>query len=1098
MPSPAPCRTLRDAASVIAFALLAIAAGQGSCAGQELAYAVTETAQLDGRDWDRAARGMTVDAVHRSVLLRFPGVAAAVKSHLDRGLEIASAAIALDYAGYELRPDGYLVRDGLGRKKWESDPPRWHVVAWPLRLPWVADDNRGPTFRARVKGEAAWAELGARDGQRDRFPEQLGPAELSLQAPVARIDVTDLLTTGAVAADLGTRLRFLETTGFLIQKLEEYDSRYRDAGDAYEWAVPTGGHGLTFANPRLIIRFAPAAQGNGASPLVLPEMPAIAAASPSSGATEAAGRGPAAQPGETDLDAVRRRAAKLFDEKPSWMSEAQFERARELLHIGGDSISAWLEAAAAGDFKRYQAYLRELWTTPPRYWKGWGIQDDILLLYQLADFVPGHIREHLKRYWISWLMPDIPSDRLFHPQSKEAEAYARASGDWRGRASFFRSGYTHVVSTQNFNHTATLGALLGGHLIASPAAMADGRIGLERLLLRYWSFTDGSSQEMLDHYYLSITLSAQKMLADFGPTAFDRLAGRIMLERTMEMLATLYHPFVGRFIGPSGRARLSGVLIEQDGIYGALHALSAKGVLRYAGKPFNATVHGMPVWGYDFPPGRVGLQSLSGPWGPRWFSRIIDAKPFPFEERAAETIRGNFSPPLWRTSYLGRYYGLASQDIKGGTVDVLGQWTRVAGPSTSIEDLGTLTLRTCINRCDVVTTSGGAMPFTGSLTTFQHKNRAIVLTRPPADRAAIERAAGPQGLSSLGSVLALWNFQSPRTWELYVDGVPKRESDLPLRLEAGQVLVIRDGPSYVGIHPLPSADPGGRRDVIVAVGGHGGRSEPNRAPLEPALTITSYTYRSERPPAYDTLDWTAITTQSFAGFAIELGDAAEYGSFAGFMHRMRAAKLEAQWLPSRHEVEIKYRSGDEALSARFATDVRQMSAHFPIAPGTQERAIQARQVNGSSPLLPAGLERDTSWSQQGVTGRLEKNGAVLETEPGRKAYLIVTPGGEGVVAYNPLPDPTWWQLSLPGGARVMADGKVGLLRVAIDREANTVEIDHAAKDERQSRALARRLWLAGFSPNTKARVNGSRAVVSWEIDPQSGKSRGTVDLPSGL
>jgi hypothetical protein len=825
----------------------------------------------------------------------------------------------------------------------------------------------------------------------------------------------------------------------------------------------------------------------------VPDVPAIAAASASSETTAAA------QAGEGDLDAVRRRAAKLFSERPSWMSEAQFQRARELLHIGGDSISAWLETAATGDFKRYQAYLRELWMTPPRYWKGWGIQDDILLLYQLADFVPGHIREHLNRYWVSWLMPDIPSDRLFHPQSKEAEVYAKTSGDWRGRASFFRSGYTHVVSTQNFNHTATLGALLGGHLIASPAAMTDGRNGLERLLLRYWAFTDGSSQEMLDHYYLSITLSAQKMLADFGPTAFDRLAGRIMLERTMEMLATLYHPHIGRLIGPSGRARLSGVLVEQDGIYGAVHALSAKGVLRYADKPFNATVHGMPVWGYDFPPGRVGLQSLSGPWGPPWFSHLIDAKPFPFEERSAETIRGNFNPPLWRTSYLGRYYGLASQDIKGGTVDVLGQWTRVAGPSTSIEDLGTLTLRTCINHCDVVTTSGGAMPFTGSLTTFQHKNRAIVLTRPPADRAAIERAAGPQGLSSLGSVLALWNFQSPRTWELYVDGVPKRESDLPLRLEAGQVLVIRDGPSYVGIHPLPPAGPGrGGADVMVDVGGHGGRSEPNRAPLEPALTITFYTYRSPTPSAYDTLDWNAITTQSFGGFIIELGDAAEYGSFAEFVRRMRAAKLETRWLPSQHVVEIGYRSGDEEMSARFATDVRQMSAHFPIAPGTQERAIQARQVNGTSPLLPAGLERDTSWSQQGITGRLEKNGAVLETEPGRKAYLIAAPGAEGVVAYNPLPDPTSWQLTLPGGARVTAEGNVGLLRLAIDREANTIEIDHAARDERQARALARRMSLAGFSPDTNVLVNGSRAAVSWELDPQSGQGRGTVDLPSGL
>ena len=49
------------------------------------------------------------------------------------------------------------------------------------------------------------------------------------------------------------RLRWLEQSGFLLRKVETYDSRYREAGNAYEWAMPTGGHGLSFASPRLII-----------------------------------------------------------------------------------------------------------------------------------------------------------------------------------------------------------------------------------------------------------------------------------------------------------------------------------------------------------------------------------------------------------------------------------------------------------------------------------------------------------------------------------------------------------------------------------------------------------------------------------------------------------------------------------------------------------------------------------------------------------------------------------------------------------------------------------------------------------------------------
>ncbi len=399
----------------------------------------------------------------------------------------------------------------------------------------------------------------------------------------------------------------------------------------------------------------------------------------------------------------------------------------------------------------------------------------------------------------------------------------------------------------------------GGH-----RPFVSSRNGLEKLLLRYWAFNDGTSQEVLDHYYLSITLSAQKMLADFGPTSFDRLAGQIMLERTMEMLATLYHPRLHRFVGASGRARLSGVLVEQDGIYGAIHVLSKKGVLNYLDQPVNAKVQGMPVWGYDFPLGRVGLQSLTGPWAPQWFSRIIDGKAFPFEEHSAETVRGHFNPPLWKGAYLGAYYGLASQNIKGGVEDMLAQWTRSKQPSGTIADLGTLTARTCLNGCDMVTTHGGTMAVTGSIVTFQDKSRAIIFTKPLTDRATFEKIAGPEGLNSLGSAIGLWNFAPVRTWRLFVDGQQRLETDLPLHLKMGQTLTLQDGPCYLGIRALPATDLGrGGEEFVVALGG---KAEPNAAPIEPALTLTSYNLKSVAPSSYAGLDWDKIATGTFAGF----------------------------------------------------------------------------------------------------------------------------------------------------------------------------------------------------------------------------------------
>ena len=137
--------------------------------------------------------------------------------------------------------------------------------------------------------------------------------------------------------------------------------------------------------------------------------------------------------------------------------------------------------------------------------------------------MPAHVQDHVKRYWEAWLMPDIPTSALLHPQSPEAAADWKRTQDWRGRASFFRAGSNYATSTQNFNHMAALGALLGGAIIDSKHAIADGRHGLEHYPLRLWTMQDGSTQEMLDHYYFSITLSAQKMFADFGPSATDRL-----------------------------------------------------------------------------------------------------------------------------------------------------------------------------------------------------------------------------------------------------------------------------------------------------------------------------------------------------------------------------------------------------------------------------------------------------------------------------------------------------------------------------------------------------------------------------------------------
>ncbi len=1051
-------RFLRSA-GITAAMLAADSASAQSRREESFVVGDIETATIDGRDWDRPMPGgRTMDAVHRSVLLRFPGAADVIALQLRQGRVLAKAELVLDYEGYEIVPEGYTCREGLGRKLWTEDPPTWHVAVWPLRQPWTADKTSGPTFNASIAGRRYWTRWGATDPERDRFDGLLAPQELSLQQREARFDITPFFSTDALARDAGTRLLMPERCGFLLRKLETYDTRYRQRGDAYEWAMPIGGHGLTFASARLLLTLRPL-QGGGTVAIALP--PDAQRALPKTGD----GSQPTAHllPIQQIADRARRIVENGLKGRPDW----QVARIRELQRVGGDYVSPWADVAGPDAKRAYEGRLKEILAMPPRYWMGWDIGDLLLVWYLFRELLPGPVQDHMKAYWTAWLQPDLPTSAFVSPQGPDAIDYWRRNKDWRGRASFFRDGYNYAVSTQNFNHTAAMGALLGGTMIGSAHAIGDGRHGLENLPLRFWGFLDGSTQEMLDPYYLSITLSALKLFRDFGPTPLDRLMGRILVDRTLELLISVYHPALRRFVCSAGRARLAGIVVEQDGIYGALHTVSRAGTVNHLDRGAKDLVEGLPAWGHDFPAGRVAMQSLHAPWAPDWVSGPIDDRALPCEETSTETTRGIYKPPLWRRTYLGRWHGLASQDMRTGTVDLLAHWVREGKTAIGPQARGSLTARYVANGPDMVTTQGGIAKQAGLLLTFQSRNRAIVFAKPHCNRERFLEAVGDQ-VTSLATAIALWNFAASKDWEIHAGD--RRIDSFPQKLPAGQRILIRDGVTYLALLPLPSTDLGRDAGIEIAPG-LAAKADPNDALLAPALTISFFNLRRAQPAATRSLDLRRIQSATYGGFVIEMGDEAQHGSFDAFRQHIAAAELKAEWNESKRLMDVTYRTGNDVMEAGFSTDFAQPSdTYIPLDGGAQHKAIPYRRLNGEWPYLPPGIDRDSFWAQQGTTGRLEKAGAVLTTERDRKAYLIADPASGAVVAYNPLPDPQDFALETRDGVRFRADGKVGLLRLEYRPWSREIEIDHAAKPGQDG--LASTLTISGLAGRTGVTVNG--------------------------
>ena len=484
---------------------------------------------------------LAFDAVHRSLLVRFPDAAERIAAALAAGKAVEKVEVVLPFLDEELWPQGrvdFPAADGYRyRPNWDCDTlyrqyrPNWHAVAYALRKPWTADAEIGPTYNAAINGAVYWKRFGAADTGEDRFPPEFGPAEVSSYRPEGRMDVTAVLSDATFGKTMADRLRVIADCGFLLSKQEVYDARFFQG--AYEWAISTGPRAILIKQPRLVVTLKPgAAEKVGrVAPIDVPALAAKHKDKPLGAPT-------AVVPTAAEVAKMNER----FMAKPAWMPDWQYAHVRQLMGLeSGDQVKPFYyrvlpsyvqnrakeegareakqrKVAFDEDYAVYLAWLDWNNGRPPRFWEGHlTAADNVMQWSNYREAMPGPVQESIIRCWTAWLMPDREtamtdkqrkdfgdlSGKLIHPMADDprvgvdaagkqaqwgqGDTYYKKTGDWRGNKSYYRSGFTRMMSTANFNTSASSGALLNGQIIGSERAMADGRAGL--MTFPFWMWT---------------------------------------------------------------------------------------------------------------------------------------------------------------------------------------------------------------------------------------------------------------------------------------------------------------------------------------------------------------------------------------------------------------------------------------------------------------------------------------------------------------------------------------------------------------------------------------------------------------------------------
>lgn len=1046
------------------FSLLAATAAAQENERVTLTFDEPMTAMVNARAWDQthhewdAGQGgeLFFDAVHRFLLVRFPGSAEAVHAALAEGMRVESARLELRWKGQEFM----RVAGGYGWRSYPyqgKEPPEWHASVSALRRPWIDDPEVGPTWNAYLKGAGHWRLGGARDTVYDRYPGILDKVLLSENRPAAEAEVTALLRETRYGADLETRLRNLEERGFLLSKAEIANPEYGEPG------LSTSIARLMVESPRLRVTLVPGAQTVGDLPA------AVDAQALAQRLREAGGDGlPGTAIPENLPELARAVRTRRRGDMPDWM----WERVQEIAALppswgtehGYDWFSRAVRELESGDRTRYEAEIQRLLSVPPGYGSGHQHIEYILPVIEYADLLPEVVRYHLQTgFEARWQRPLRP-DKVFS------------------------QGKVLGIGTLNHMAQARPKALLGAETFGDTelAAMAaEGLAGLNRWMI--WS--DGFSQEHGDSYYRGITLAPLQAGARYSRDPLMRLKLALAVEKLLLEDILTYHPGLRRRVSRISRRMgdnfAMALLLHQDVAEAALHMLSRHGVMIGIDAPGTPQEgrgltpprqHGMPVYNlHASPPSRVAMVA---PWGREWECHNVEDKPLPFRSVFSSYVMGRVTEPIHAMTYMGRHYALASEEVyTSATVPLLASWKRVEQPVERLEDYAALVIQGRLN--EQPPDAREKTPF-GIL---QHNNKLIYAVKTHERRFLEEgdRNLPPvneEGLRSFKVQVSIFAYGPETGREVWVND--RQVEEFPARARQGDVIAIRDGVSYIGLIALPGTDLGRRDEVVI-------RQE------HPLLAIDSYLLQSEEALPFTEENWKRLA-DARAGWIVEMGDAAEHASFAAFRQHLQQARADERWEPETRVWHLAYRSGGDTMELGFRTDwEREMLWHRQYNPST---VFAYQRVNGGAPWPGREIDMDSPFAQLGTAARLEKGGAVLETRGGQTSLLRIEPATGTYQGVNPFIDPTPFQLTTPEGAVVKSEGPIGLARVVIRPGENRLWVEHVLPPPEGDRAeeklraenagyANRRYFPLGNDPGI-ARRESARAllVCGLNADPK--------------